>query len=164
MTAIINKFENEAKKRGVVLEKSTDVKKVKTYGGKEVDLKQVLFRTTLQLGEKGLVPASILFQDDAEKTKINYQITYSSVAQISDRNKLFDILQKLNELNLSKTGYYHFVVHSDGRISLRNVGLTTIDVEAMLETFLFAGKLIGILMMDLENMDGVEIMPLSDKL
>lgn len=162
MTAIINKFEDEAKKRGVVLEKSTDVKKVKTYGGKEIDLKQVLFRTTMRLGDKGLVPASILFQDDKDKTRINYQITYNSVAQISDRSKHFEILQKLNELNLSKTGYYHFLVHSDGRISLRNVGLTTIDVEAMLETFLFAGKLIGMLLSDLENIEGIQPLPVTE--
>ncbi|WP_018658809.1 hypothetical protein [Allofustis seminis] len=163
MNPIIEKFETAAKERNIVLERSEDTKMVKTYGGKEVELKQVLYRTTLQLGERGYVPASILFQDDDAKTKINYQISYSRVAQVSDRNKLSDILLALNALNASKTGYYNFIVQPDGGISLRHVGLTTIDIESMLETFVFAGKLIGILLKDLENMDGVEVLPVSIK-
>lgn len=159
MNPIIKTFEDAAKKQGIAIEKSEDTRKVKTYEGKEVDLKQVLYRTTLQLGEHGLVPASILFQDDDKRKCINYQISYSSVAQITDRNQLPEVLEQLNQMNVSKTGYYHFTVHPDGSIGLRNVGLTTEDITAVLDIFVFAGRLIGMLLNDLKNIKGIKVLP-----
>lgn len=156
MSLITDKFEAIANDRNIQFKSEVHSRPLKTRDGKEVEQKQKVFQTSLKVGDNTVVPSSVVIHDSG-LDRVNYQITYNKIAQVTDRHKLPQILEKLNELNSMKSGYYHFIVTPDGELVLRHLGITGEDVRPLLNTFVYGGRILNLLTPELKEIDGLKL-------
>lgn len=155
MSLITDKFKQVAADQKVQFKDQVINKPVKDKEGNEVNQKQVVFQSGLKISEDKIVPCSVIIQE-APADRVNYQITYNQIAYVSDRNKLPKILEKINELNTVRSGYYHFSITKDGELHMRNLGITGEDVKPVVNTFIFGGRILRALLPELENIEGLD--------
>lgn len=155
---ITEKFKQVAADQKVQFKDREITKPVKDKEGNEVEQKQVVFQSALQVEKGKPVPCAVIIQDSASD-RVNYQITYNKIGYVKDRNKLPDILVALNDLNSVRSGYYHFVVGQDGELHMRSLGITGEDVRPLVNTFIFGGRILRSLMPELKQIEGLDLTP-----
>lgn len=158
MSIITEKFKQVAADKNVQFKDKEVTKPAKDREGNEIDQKQVIFQSALQAEKGKPVPCAVIIQESSAD-RVNYQITYNKIGYVKDRNKLPDILVKLNELNSVRSGYYHFVVGQDGEVHMRSLGITGEDVRPLVNTFIFGGRILRALLPELKQIEGLDLTP-----
>lgn len=156
MSLITDKFKQVASDRSIGFKDQVLNRPIKTKDGKEIEQKQAVFQTGMQLNDEKVIPCSVIIHD-AASDRVNYQITYNRIGYVSDRNKMPQILEKLNELNTVRSGYYHFAVNQDGELHMRNLGITGEDVRPLVDTFVYGGRILRALFPDLQKISGLDL-------
>lgn len=156
MSQITENFEKIVKERKIDFEHQEHRYPTKNAKGKKVEEVQQFYQTTLKISATEGVPCAIVIHD-ASMERVNYQITYNRIGQVTDRHKLPAILEKLNEFNSLKTGYYHFVISASGELSMRHLGMTGVDTRPLVDTFVAGGSILNLLLPDLRKLDGLKI-------
>lgn len=156
MSLITRNFEEVAKERKIEFEHQENRHPLKNAEGKEVVQVQQFYQTSLKIGETEAVPCAVIIHD-APMDRVNYQITYNHIGQVTDRNKLPAILEKLNDINSLKSGYFHFVISAAGELSMRHLGMTGEDVKPMMDTFIAGGRILNLLLPELRDISGLKI-------
>ena len=84
-------------------------------------------------------------------------MNYNRIGLVTDRTELPRILEKLNELNGMKSGYYHFVVSPDGELHMRHLGIVGKDPVPAVNVFIHGGNILRMVMNDLASLDGLDL-------
>ncbi|EXJ22542.1 hypothetical protein ADIAL_2128 [Alkalibacterium sp. AK22] len=156
MSTITENFSHLAQEKKIQF-KSKDIETpVRKKDGEEVKQKQVVYQTALRVNKEKAVACGVIIHD-ADAERVNYQITYNKIGYVTDRNKLPEIVTKLNELNAMRTGYYRLVISGDGEIIMRHLGITGHDVKAMMDVFVFGGRILNALIPELEKIEGLDL-------
>lgn len=156
MSLITEKFKQVAADQSVQFNDQVIERPVTMKDGKEISQKQHVFQSGLQVKKSKLVPCSVIIHDSSSE-RVNYQITYNRIGYVTDRNKIGDVLQELNELNRVRSGYYHFAISRDGEVIMRNLGIVGEDVRPLINTFIFGGKILRALYGELEKISGLDL-------
>ncbi|MDN6731541.1 MAG: hypothetical protein L0L39_05100 [Atopostipes suicloacalis] len=157
MSKITNRFLQEAEKKKLQFSSKVVERNLKDKDGNEVPHEQLILQTALRVDEEKVVPCSLFIHDTDEMDYVNYQITYNRIGLVTDRNKLSDILEGINEFNLMKTGYYHFAISPDGELQMRNLGILGDDPIPTINTFMHGGRILRALMPELEKIEGLDL-------
>jgi len=156
MSAITEKFQHLAQDRKIQF-KSKDIETpIHKKDGETVKQKQVVFQTALRVNKEKAVACGVIVHD-SDQQRVNYQITYNKIGQVTDRNKMPEITTALNEINAMRSGYYRFVISGDGEIIMRHLGITGEDVSPMMDVFIFGGRILRALLPELEKIEGVDV-------
>src|SRR5699024_3939833 len=123
----------------------------------EIDHKHAILETELQVDQNTAVPYAAVLHNDDNLEYINYQMNYNRIGLVTDRNELPNILEKINELNGMKSGYYHFVVNPDGELHMRNLGIMGDDPTPAISTFIHGGRILRLVMAELRELKGIDL-------
>ena len=157
MSDLTDKFIQEAESKNVMFNAREYERPVKDPQGNEIKHKQVILQTSLQVNDDKVVPCAVVLHDDENLEYINYQMNYNRIGLVTDRNELPNILEKINELNGMKSGYYHFVVNPEGEINMRHLGIMWDDPTPALSTFIHGGRILRLLMTELSELKGIDL-------
>lgn len=157
MSELTDKFIQEAERKNVMFNERKYERPVKDQQGNETTHKQVILQTSLQVNDDKVVPCAVVLHDDDNLEYINYQMNYNRIGLVTDRNELPNILEKVNELNGMKSGYYHFVVNPDGELHMRHLGIMGDDPTPALSTFIHGGRILRLLMSELNELKGIDL-------
>src|SRR5690625_404345 len=113
MSELTDKIIQAAEQKNVKFNAREIERTLKDKDGNEVSHKQVDLQTALQVDQNKVVPCAVVLHDNEDLEYINYQMNYNRIGLVTDRNELPNILEKINELNGMKSGYYHIVVNPD---------------------------------------------------
>lgn len=156
MSLITDKFKQMSLDQNIQFNNQVINRPIKNKDGQEIEQKQSVFQTGMKLTDQKVVPCSVIIHD-APNDRVNYQITYNRVGYVSDRHKMPEVLEKLNELNTVRSGYYHFAVNPDGELHMRNLGITGEDVRPLVDTFVYGGRILRALYPELEKISGLDL-------
>lgn len=157
MSIITDRFLQEAEKKNLEFSSRVVERNLKDKEGNEIPHQQLILQTALRVNEEKVVPCSLFIHDTDEMDYVNYQITYNRIGLVTDRKELPNILEKINELNTMKTGYYHFAITPDGELHLRNLGILGIDPLPTLNTFMHGGRILRAIMPELSELKGLDL-------
>lgn len=157
MSELTDKFIQEAERKNVKFNAREMERPLKDKEGNEVAHKQVILQTALQVDQNKVVPCAVVLHDDDKLEYINYQMNYNRIGLVTDRNELPNILEKINELNGMKSGYYHFVVNPDGELHMRNLGIMGNDTTPAISTFIHGGRIVRLVMAELRELKGIDL-------
>lgn len=157
MSKITNRFLQETEKKNLKFSSRVVEKKLKDKEGNEIPHDQLILQTALRVDEEKVVPCSIFIHDTDDMDYVNYQITYNRIGLVTDRNRLSNILEKINELNLMETGYYHFAISPDGELHMRNLGILGENPVPTVTTFMHGGRILRALMPELMKIEGLDL-------
>ncbi len=157
MSIITDNFLKEAEKKRVKFNGKIIEKPAKDRQGNDIVSKQNVLQTALQISEDKVVPCAVVIHETDELEYVNYQMNYNRIGFVTDRNELPNILEKINELNAMRSGYYHFVVNPDGELLLRHLGIIGKDPVPAVNTFIHGGNILKLVMKDLAAVDGLDL-------
>lgn len=157
MSIVTDRFMQEAEKKKIKFNSKVVERAIKDKEGNEVPHHQLILQTALQVSEEKVVPCSVIIHDTEKMEYVNYQISYNRIGLVTDRAELPTILEKINELNAVKSGYYHFIVNPDGELHMRNLGIVGIDPIPVVTTFMHGGRVLRAIMPELEKIDGIDL-------
>ena len=157
MSKITKRFLEEAENKNLQFSSKVAERTLKDKEGNEVPHEQLILQTALRVNEEKIVPCSLFIHDTDEMEYVNYQITYNRIGLVTDRNELTNILEKINELNSMKSGYYHFAVSPDGELHMRNLGIIGEDPIPTLNTFMHGGRILRAILSELEEVKGLDL-------
>lgn len=157
MSVISDNFLKEAESKRVKFNGKIIEKPVTDRQGNEIVSKQNVLQTALQISEDKVVPCAVVIHETDELEYVNYQMNYNRIGFVTDRNELPNILEKINELNAMKSGYYHFVVNPDGELILRHLGIIGKDPIPAVNTFIHGGNILKLVMNELAELDGLDL-------
>lgn len=157
MSKITDRFLQEAESKNLKFSPRVVEKSLKDKEGNEIPHKQLILQTALRIHEGKAVPCSLFIHDTDEMDYVNYQITYNRIGLVTDRNQLPRILEKINEINMMKSGYYHFAVSPDGELHMRNLGIIGEDPLPTINTFMHGGRILRALMPELNKIRGLDL-------
>lgn len=157
MSKLTDRFLQEAEEKKVKFSSRVAERKLKDKEGNEIPHEQLILQTALRVDEEKIVPSSIFIHDTDKMDYVNYQITYNRIGLVTDRNELPNILEKINELNSMKSGYYHFAISPDGELHMRNLGILGDDPVPTLNTFLHGGRILRAIIPELEKVEGLDM-------
>lgn len=157
MSKITDRFLQEAEKKKLEFSSRVVERTLKDKEGNEIPHEQLILQTALRVNEEKVVPCSLFIHDTDKMDYVNYQITYNRIGLVTDRNELPKILEKINELNSMKSGYYHFAINPDGELHMRNLGILGIDPLPTLNTFMHGGRILRSIMPELQGIKGLDL-------
>lgn len=157
MSQIIDNFLKEAENKRVKFNGKKMERPGKNREGEDITTTQNVLQTALQISEDKVVPCAVVIHDTDELEYVNYQMNYNRIGFVTDRNELPNILEKINELNAMKSGYYHFVVNPDGELHLRHLGIIGSDPIPAVNTFIHGGNILRMVMNELAELDGLDL-------
>lgn len=157
MSQLSDKFLQEAERKKVKFNGKVIESKSKNPNGDDVIQKQLVLQTALQVTQEKVVPCAVVIHDTDSLEYVNYQISYNRIGLVTDRNALPRILEKLNEVNSMKSGYYHFVVNPDGELLMRHLGILGPDPIPAVNVFIHGGNILRLLMNELNAIDGLDL-------
>lgn len=157
MSAITDNFVQEAEKKNVMFNSRVMERTMTDNQGNEVPHKQLILQTALQVDQEKVVPCAVVLHDTEDLDYVNYQMNYNRIGLVTDRNELPTILDKINELNAMKSGYYHFVVNPDGELHMRHLGILGMDATPALSTFIHGGRILRLIMPELQELAGLDL-------
>lgn len=157
MSTITDNFMKEAENKQVKFNGKEIEKPAKNRKGEKITTKQMVLQTALQISEDKVVPCAVVIHETDELDYVNYQMNYNRIGFVTDRTELPNILEKINELNSMKSGYYHFVVKPDGELHLRHLGIMGEDPVPALNTFIHGGNILKLVMKELAELDGLDL-------
>lgn len=157
MSKITDRFLEEAEEKKLKFSSKVAERTLKDKEGNEVPHQQLILQTALRVDEEKVVPCSLFIHDTDEMDYVNYQITYNRIGLVTDRNELNNILEKINELNTMKSGYYHFAISPDGELQMRNLGIIGTDPVPTINTFMHGGRILRKIMSELEEVKGLDM-------
>lgn len=157
MSLITDNFKKVADEKNLKFN-AKDIERTLTDNkGEEVPHKQVVLQTALQVSDDKVVPSAVVLHDTDDLEYINYQMTYNRIGLVTDRNKISEILEKINEINSLKSGYYHFIVNPDGELIMRHLGIMGADAVPAVSTFIHGGRILRSIMPELAELDGIDL-------
>lgn len=157
MSLLSDNFLKEAERKKVKFNGKVVESKSKNRNGDDVIQKQNVLQTALQISQDKVVPCAVVIHETEQLDYVNYQMTYNRVGFVTDRTQLPTILEKINEFNTMKSGYYHFVVNPDGEIIMRHLGILGEDPVPAVNVFIHGGNILRLLMSELAQLDGVDL-------
>lgn len=157
MSQLTDNFVQEAERKKVKFNGKVVESKSKNRSGDEVIQKQLVLQTALQVTNDKVVPCAVVIHETDNLKYVNYQMTYNRIGLITDRNELPTILEKINEFNSMKSGYYHFVVTPDGELLMRHLGILGSDPVPAVNVFIHGGNILRLLMAELSQLDGIDL-------
>ncbi|SFC45207.1 hypothetical protein SAMN04488102_10738 [Alkalibacterium subtropicum] len=156
MSKITDNFMHLAQDRKIQFKMKDIETPIRTKDGEQVTQKQIVFQTALRIQDKKAVACGVIIHE-SDQPRVNYQITYNKIGQVTDRNKMPEITTALNEINAMRSGYYRFVVSGDGEIIMRHLGITGEDASPMMDVFVYGGRILKALLPQLEKIEGVDV-------
>lgn len=157
MSVISDNFLKEAESKKVKFNGKIIEKPAKDREGNDIVSKQNVLQTALQISEDKVVPCAVVIHETDELEYVNYQMNYNRIGFVTDRNELPNILEKINELNAMRSGYYHFVVNPDGELHLRHLGIMGKDPIPAVNTFIHGGNILRLVMKELAELKGLDL-------
>lgn len=157
MSVITDNFVEEAERKKVKFNGKEMERKGKDRKGNEVTTKQLVLQTALQVTDEKVVPCAVVLHETDELEYINYQMNYNRVGLVTDRSQLPRILEKVNELNAMKSGYYHFVVSPDGELHMRHLGILGEDPVPAVNVFIHGGNILRMVLGELAELEGLDL-------
>lgn len=157
MSVISDNFLKEAESKRVKFNGKIIEKPAKDREGKDIVSKQNVLQTALQINEDKVVPCAVVIHETDDLEYVNYQMNYNRIGFVTDRTELPNILEKINELNAMKSGYYHFVVNPDGELLLRHLGIMGKDAVPAVNTFIHGGNILKLVMNELAELNGLDL-------
>lgn len=157
MSQLTDNFVQEAESKKVKFNGKVLENKTQNRNGDEVIQKQLVLQTALQVTKDKVVPCAVVIHETDKLEYVNYQMTYNRIGFITDRNELPRILEKINEFNSMKSGYYHFVVSPDGEVSMRHLGILGPDPVPAVNVFIHGGNILRLLMKELTALEGIDL-------
>lgn len=157
MSKITDNFVQEAERKNVKFSSKAIDRPAKDRQGNDITTTQLVLQTALQISEDKVVPCAVVIHESEELKYVNYQMNYNRIGFVTDRNELPNILEKVNELNSMKSGYYHFVVNPDGELHLRHLGIIGEDPVPALNTFIHGGNILRLVMKELGELKGLDL-------
>lgn len=157
MSKLTDRFVEEAENKKIKFNSKVVERSMKDKEGNEIPNHQLILQTALQVNEEKVVPCSVIIHDTEEIEHVNYQISYNRIGLVTDRLELPNILEKINELNALKSGYYHFVVNPDGELHMRNLGIIGANPIPTITIFMHGGRILRALLPELEKIDGLDL-------
>lgn len=157
MSKITDNFVKEAENKRVKFNGKEIERPAKDRQGKDITTTQLVLQTALQISEDKVVPCAVVIHETDDLDYVNYQMNYNRIGFVTDRNELPNILEKVNELNSMKSGYYHFVVNPDGELHLRHLGILGVDPVPAVNTFIHGGNILRLVMKELSELDGLDL-------
>lgn len=157
MSKLTDSFIKEAKEKNIKFNSQVIEKPMTNSTGKEVNHKQLILQTALQVTKEKVVPCAVILHDTDQLEYVNYQMDYNRIGQVTDRNALPIILEKINEINSMKSGYYHFVIKPDGELHMRHLGIVGSDTTPAVSTFINGGKILRTILPELKEIEGLDL-------
>lgn len=157
MSQLTDSFIKEAESKKVKFNGKVVENKSHNSHGDEVIQKQKVLQTALQISQDKVVPCAVVIHETDTLEYVNYQMTYNRIGYITDRNQLPTILEKLNEFNSMKSGYYRFVISPDGEMSMRHLGILGPDPVPAVNIFIHGGNILRLLMREFSELDGIDL-------
>lgn len=157
MSEITDNFLKEAERKKVKFNGKEMERKGKDRKGNDVTTTQLVLQTALQVTEEKVVPCAVVLHDTDDLEYVNYQMNYNRIGLVTDRTELPRILEKVNELNSMKSGYYHFVVKPDGELHMRHLGIVGKDPVPAVNVFIHGGNILRMVMNELKELDGLDL-------
>lgn len=157
MSQLSDKFVQEAERKKVKFNGKVLETKSKNPNGDQVIQQQLVLQTALQVTQDKVVPCAVVIHETDSLEYVNYQMTYNRVGFVTDRNELPRILEKINEINSMKSGYYHFVVNPDGELLMRHLGILGPDPVPAVNVFIHGGNILRLLMKELGDLSGLDL-------
>lgn len=157
MSGITDNFLKEAERKKVKFNGKEMERKGKDRKGNDVTTTQLVLQTALQVTEEKVVPCAVVLHDTDDLEYVNYQMNYNRIGLVTDRTELPKILEKVNELNSMKSGYYHFVVKPDGELHMRHLGIVGKDPVPAVNVFIHGGNILKLVMNELKELDGLDL-------
>jgi len=157
MSQITDNFVEEAERKKVKFNGKEIERPTKDRQGNEGTTTQLVLQTALQVTDEKVVPCAVVIHETEDLDYVNYQMNYNRIGMVTNRNELPNILEKLNDLNAMKSGYYHFVVNQDGEIHMRHLGIMGEDPVPAVNVFIHGGNILRLVMSELKNLDGVDL-------
>ncbi len=162
MSKLTDIFLAEAERKNLQFNSKVIERFIKDSSGQEIPHNQLILQTALQVDEKKVVPCSIIIHDTDDLEYVNCQMNYNRIGLVTDRHELPTILEKVNELNSMKSGYYHFVVNPDGELNMRYLGVMGMDPVPAITTFMHGGRILRAVMGELKELKGLDVSNLMD--
>lgn len=157
MSVITDNFLKEAESKKVKFNGKIIERPAKDRRGNDIVTKQNVLQTALQISQDKVVPCAVVIHETDELEYVNYQMNYNRIGFVTNRNELPTILEKLNELNSMKSGYYHFIVSPDGELSLRHLGIMGQDPIPAVNVFIHGGNILKLVMNELAELNGLDL-------
>lgn len=157
MSQITDHFIQEAERKRVKFNSREVERKAKDKQVNDITHKQLILQTALQVTEDKVVPCAVVLHESEELEYVNYQMNYNRIGLVTDRHELPNILEKVNELNAMKSGYYHFVVSPDGELHMRHLGIIGEDPVPAVNIFIHGGNILRMVLSELAELDGLDL-------
>ncbi|GEK91195.1 hypothetical protein [Alkalibacterium kapii] len=156
MSKITDNFKYLAQDRKIEFKTKDIETPIRRKDGEDIVQKQMVFQTALRINEDKAVACGVIIHD-SDQPRVNYQVTYNKIGQVTDRNKMPQITSALNDINAMRSGYYRFVISGDGEIIMRHLGITGEDASPMMDVFVYGGRILRAVLPELEKIDGVDM-------
>jgi hypothetical protein len=157
MSEITDNFLKEAERKKVKFNGKEIDRKGQDRRGNEVTTTQLVLQTALQVTDEKVVPCAVVIHETDDLEYVNYQMNYNRIGLVTDRNELPNILEKVNELNSMKSGYYHFVVNPDGELHMRHLGILGKNPVPAVNVFIHGGNILRLVMKELQELNGLDL-------
>ncbi|HAJ69682.1 MAG: hypothetical protein ACTHVM_06885 [Alkalibacterium gilvum] len=156
MSKITDNFKYLAQDRKIEFKTKEIETPIRRKDGEDITQKQIVFQTALRINDDKAVACGVIVHD-SDQPRVNYQVTYNKIGQVTDRNKMPQITSDLNDINAMRSGYYRFVVSGDGEIIMRHLGITGEDASPMMDVFVYGGRILRAVLPELEKIEGVDL-------
>lgn len=112
----------------------------------------VLYHVDFTLKPTHLLRMEMIFQTNVDKTDI--QLTYRYASFVKDYHKRGEVLELINQLNESHTGYYRLFLAGDGEVYLKTLIRVHDNVLPAYETLIQGPAIVRAILPDLEAING----------
>lgn len=157
MSEITDNFVKEAERKRIKFNGKEIDRQGKDRKGNDVTTTQLILQTALQVTDDKVVPCAVVIHENDDLEYVNYQMNYNRIGFVTDRTQMPKILEKINELNSMKSGYYHFAVKPDGELHMRHLGIVGKDPVPAVNVFVHGGNILRLVINELDELDGVDL-------
>ncbi|MBF0779856.1 MULTISPECIES: hypothetical protein [unclassified Granulicatella] len=140
MTTVMEKFD------ALFAEKKVPVQKVM------ISDELVLYHVDFTLSPTHILRMEMIFQAYVDKTDI--QLTYRYASFVKDYQRRAEVLELINQLNESHTGYYRLFLAGDGEVYLKTLMRVHDDILPAYESLIQGPPIVRGLLPDLEAING----------
>lgn len=82
---------------------------------------------------------------------VDFQISFKRIAYLTNYADKERVLELINELNLSKTYYYHLTLANDGELIMKTMAKTTEDVRPLYEMLIVGSNVLKLVTQEIEK-------------
>ena len=118
----------------------------------EIVNNQTLYQGSFMAGPGRKVPFGIVVINGEDV--VDFQITFKQIAYLTNYSDKTQLLEVLNELNLTKAFYYKVCLANDGEVLMKTMAKTTEDVRPLYEMLVVGSNVVKHVLEEVEKITG----------